>query len=142
MKASDALIEMIKEFEGFRARPYYDAAGKLTIGYGHLIKDGENFTEISKEEAETLLRADLVVAERAVQRWVTAILNQGQYDALVDFAFNLGAGALKNSTLLKRLNAGDYEGAADNFQKWVYAGNKKLPGLVRRRAAEWAMFTA
>jgi len=141
-RISDKGIALVKSFEGYSAKPYFCPAGKPTIGYGHYIQPDERFTTLTTDAAEKLLLSDLAIAEKFVNDNVKVPINQGQFDALVDFAFNLGVGALKNSTLFKRLNEGDYDRAADNFQKWVYAKNVKLPGLVRRRAAEWVLFTS
>jgi len=141
MKTSNAGIALIKRFEGYSCVPYLCPADKWTIGYGHVIKPGETFTHITEQEATELLMKDLVKFETAVSLLVKVPITQGQFDALVSFTYNLGAGALKSSTLLKRLNEKLYDIAADNFQRWVYAKNKKLPGLVRRRAAEWELFT-
>lgn len=141
MQTSDKGIALIKKYEGFSAVVYRCPAGKLTIGYGHMLKTGEDFTTITEYDADGLLRVDVMAAEHAVNALVKVALTQGQFDALVSFVYNLGATHFKNSTLLKRLNEGNYEVAGDNFQKWVYGGGKKLEGLVRRRAAEWALFT-
>lgn len=141
MQISDAGIRAIQDFEGFSPDRYADSAGLPTIGYGHLIRPHEQIPErISQAYATGLLRQDLNVAEACVNRLVQVDLTQAQYDALVSFTFNLGCGALSKSTLLKRLNAGDYHGAAREFLKWVYAGGRKIEGLVNRRVAERAMF--
>ena len=142
MKTSPAGIALIKKFEGFSPVPYKCPAGVLTIGYGHVIREGELFTSLHEHQADALLKRDLVNREQAVKLLVKVPLTQGQFDALVSFVYNLGAGALKSSTLLKRLNEGKYEQAADNFQRWVFVGKKRLAGLERRRGAEWALFTS
>ena len=95
---------------------------------------------ISEDEAEALLAADLKTAESGVSRLVSVPLAQNQFDALVSFAYNLGAASLMSSTLLRKLNAGDYNDAADELPRWVYAGGRVLPGLVRRRNAEQRLF--
>ena len=95
---------------------------------------------ITKERAEELLRDDVKRFEGQVLRLVKVPLTQGQFDALVSFTYNLGAGNLSNSTLLRLLNVGDYSGAAAQFDRWVYASGKRLSGLVKRRAAERALF--
>ena len=134
-------LELIKEFEGFSAKRYICAGGKLTIGYGHVILPKEQFPpRISKEQAEELLAKDVVRFEIDVMACVKVPLTQGQFDALVSFAFNLGGAALRGSTLLKRLNEGDYKGAATEFNRWVFAGGKQLAGLARRREAEAELF--
>lgn len=140
MKTSQHGIDLIKKYEGFSSKVYLCPAGVPTIGYGHAIKWGEMLSEISPEEAEDLLRKDVVDAENAVLRLVSVSLFQCQFDALVSFTYNLGSEALRKSTLLKRLNAGQYLDAANEFNKWVNAGGKKLAGLVKRRAEERKMF--
>lgn len=141
MKTSAQGIDLIKQFESLALTTYLDAAGKLTVGWGHLVKPGETFTILTPQQADDLLQKDVAWAEQAVNQLVKVPLTQNQFDALVDFTFNLGTGALRSSTLLKRLNEGNYTVAADNFQRWVYAGGNQSAGLVRRRAAEWALFT-
>ena len=136
---SDKGIRAIEGYEGVRLSAYLDSVNVPTIGVGHTlgVKMGD---VITKEQAEEFLRADLEDAEYAVNKYVLMPLNQNQFDALVSFVFNLGAGAFKGSTLLKRLNAGLYKEAADEFLKWNKAGGKVLQGLVNRRVAERAMF--
>lgn len=133
-------IELIKRFEGCQLRAYCCPAGKLTIGYGHTGADVFDGLIIAPERAEELLRADLVEVEKQVLQLVTAPITQGQFDALVAFTYNVGAGALKASTLLRKLNAEDYAGASEEFARWTKAGGRELPGLVRRRAAERNLF--
>ena len=139
MKTGDKGLALIKEFEGFRALAYLCPAGVWTIGWGHTRGVTENDL-VSEELATDMLVEDLEFSEAAVDLNVKVPLNQNQLDALVSFTFNLGQGALAQSTLLKLLNAGDYAGAAAQFGRWVKAGNQTLPGLVRRRAAERALF--
>ena len=145
MKASQKCIELIKRFEGFSAKPYMCPAGVPTIGYGSTRDtDGKAITmqhpPITEAQAKSLLMATLTTYENAVNRYVKVPLNQNQFDALVDFAYNAGAKNLLGSTLLKKLNAGDYAGASKEFSKWVYGGGKKLNGLVKRREAERQLF--
>lgn len=143
LNTGTAGLTLIKSFEGLSLEKYRDAVGKWTIGYGHLILPNENFPQaLSKIEAEDLLRADLGVTERGVHRLVTVDLNQNQFDALVAFAFNVGLGNLQNSTLLRLLNQGQYQEAADQLPRWNKAGGKILAGLTRRRDAERALFMA
>ena len=139
MRISDKGINLIKEFEGLRLEAYLDSVDVPTIGYGHTrgVKLGQT---ISQEQAEDFLEEDIHEFELAIQRLVHVNLTQNQFDALVSFTFNLGIGSLKQSTLLKKLNAGDITGAANEFNRWVYAGGKKLTGLVKRRSAERLMF--
>ena len=133
-------LKLIKESEGFRTRKYLDAAGKPTIGYGHLIKDGENLEEIDEAYAENLLREDVSTAENAIKRYVKVPINQNQYDALTSFVFNLGSKNFENSNLRKKLNSGDYTGASEELTRWVYAGGRKLKGLETRREKERKLF--
>ena len=137
MPISDAGLNLIKQSEGFRGQVYNDVAGIPTIGYGHRILPAEDFSDgISEEEATALLLHDVDWAEHAVERLVTVALSQGQYDALVDFTYNLGAQQLANSTLLKLLNQGQYDDAGQQLLRWNKAGGKVQPGLTRRREAE------
>jgi lysozyme len=149
---NQAGVELIKASEGFFPERYICPAGKPTVGYGHVILAGEVFDHpLSQPEAEELLRRDLSQVEGQVSRLVTAALSDNQFSALLSFTFNVGAGNLASSTLLKKLNAGDYPGAAEQFLVWVKCtkvdaqGNKykeTLPGLVTRRQAERALFLA
>ncbi len=137
---SQSGLNLIKSFEGLRLTAYRDPGGVLTIGYGHTGSDVKPGEHITQARAEALLRSDTGWAQAAVRRDVKVPLTQGQFDALTSFTFNLGAGALGSSTLLKKLNAHDYAGAQKEFGKWVHAGGQVLPGLVRRRAAEAKLF--
>ncbi len=143
MNISNKGLELIKESEGFRAERYLDVAKKPTIGYGHLIKAGEDFSKgVTEEQATELLLKDVAWAETAVTTHVLVALNQNQFDALVDFTFNLGAGRLKESTLLKLVNEGKMDEAAEQFPRWVRAGGKVQPGLVTRRQKERDLWLA
>ncbi len=140
MKASNQLIEKIKEFEGLRLRAYRDSGGKPTIGYGHTlgVKMGQRITE---RKAEEMLEQDLWVAGR-FPNTMKEIDTQGKYDAVVSFIFNLGVGNFKRSTLYRRIlhHAPDRLIQAE-FRRWVHSGGKVLPGLVKRReweAQRWA----
>lgn len=132
-------VSLIKEFEGLYLEAYLCPAKKWTIGYGHTktVKPGMKITEAG---ADALLRHDLAWCEDAVNDNVKVPLTQNQYDALVSFIFNVGAGAFKRSTLLRKLNAGDYAGAANEFPRWNKGGGRVLRGLVRRREAERKLF--
>lgn len=144
MQTSDKGIALIKQFEGCKLTAYQDSVGVWTIGYGWTqpvygkpIRAGMT---IKQETAERLLKTGLVRYESDVSRLVKVGLTQGQFDALVSFTYNLGARSLSTSTLLRRLNAGDYAGAADEFLRWNKAGGKVLNGLTRRREAERDLF--
>ncbi len=139
---SDSALEMTENFEGLRLTAYQDVKGVWTIGYGHTGPEVRDGMTISQAQAETYLRSDLLTAVIAVERDVKQPLSQGQFDALVDFAFNVGATALEHSTLLRLLNAGNYADVALEFDKWDHAGATVVAGLLRRRQAERAEFAA
>jgi len=142
MQFSAAGLELLKRSEGFRNRTYMDVAGFPTIGYGHRLLRSESFPDgIGEAQAAANLAADLSQAEQAVQRLVKVPLTQGQFDALVDFCFNLGAGKLAGSTLLKELNAGQYDAAAGQLLRWDHAGAEESAGLKARREAEFQLWT-
>lgn len=132
-------LTLIKQFEGLRLHAYKCPADIWTIGYGHTADVSANDV-ITEEDAIFYLRQDVAESERAVNQLVHVPLTQNQFDALVSFVFNLGVGNFCTSTLLKKLNARDYDGAEQEFGRWVHAGGKASPGLVRRRAAESALF--
>ena len=145
MKTSDMGLSLIKSFEGFSAKPYLCPAGVPTIGYGATYyPDGRRVTmadrPVSEADATAMLRSMLASYEAGVSRYVLVPVTQGQFDALVSFAYNLGLSALKGSTLLRLVNARDYAGAAAQFLRWNRAGGKVLPGLTRRREAERKLF--
>ena len=142
MNMSDAGLALTKRFEGFSASAYSDpgtGAEPWTIGYGHTggVRPGDTCTE---DQATAWLRSDIAHAEDAVTVLVETAITQNQFDALVDFVFNVGAGNFRTSTLRKKLNASDYGGAADQFLAWDMAGGHHLPGLAARRAAERELF--
>lgn len=132
-------LKFIKQFEGLRLQAYKCPADRWTIGYGHTADVSANDV-ITEAQANSLLCQDVAESERAVNQYVHVPLTQSQFDALVSFVFNLGVGNFRTSTLLKKLNAGDDDGAAQEFGRWIHAGGKALPGLVRRREAERALF--
>ena len=135
MEASKILIKQIKAFEGLRLEAYRDAAGVLTIGYGHTGNDIRAGDRISVYWAQELLKNDLGATEAAVRRLHVA-RTQGQFDALVSFAFNLGIQRLQGSTLLKVIRGGgSRQQIRREFKRWVFAGGQRMPGLVKRR--EW-----
>lgn len=140
MVTSEKGLSVIKQFESLRLATYKDSVGIPTIGWGHTGPEVKMGQKITQEEAVRLLRADVARFEKAVGRVVRVVLNQNQFDALVSFSFNVGSKALEDSTLLKRLNAGDVQGAADQFPRWNKAGGEVLAGLTRRRAAERSLF--
>lgn len=142
MRTSDHGLQHIMESEGCRLDAYPDPGSggtPWTIGVGHTggVRPGDRCT---MEEAMAWLRADVAWAEEAVSGQVRVPLSQRQFDALVSFVFNVGAGQFGSSTLLRLLNQGDHAGAAAQFERWTRAAGRVLPGLVKRRAAERAMF--
>lgn len=141
MHLSAAGLELLKRSEGFRDRVYSDVVGYRTIGFGHRLTPAESCPDgITLAQAETILAADIAIAEAAVSRLVHVPLTQGQFDALVDFVFNLGAGRLASSTLLRYLNSGKYDDAAWQLLAWDHAGSRELPALKLRREAEFRMW--
>lgn len=140
MQPSERLIEAVKAAEGFRASAYFDRHGKVwTCGYGECLNVTES-TRMTEEEADARLRQRLAAFARGVQCLVKVPITQAQLDALTDFAYNCGIGALAGSTLLKKLNAGDIYGAALEFGRWNKSGGVVLAGLTKRRAMEHDWF--
>jgi len=149
-RTSDAGLRLLTRVEGFRSHVYDDGAGFATIGYGHLIHRGRPGTNpdaeapfadgISENEGLSLLRKDIEVAESVIKRCVQVPLRQHQFDALVSFVFNVGEPAFTGSTLLRRLNKGEWAQVPGEFQRWTYAGGKVMPGLLKRRRLEADLF--
>jgi len=134
-------IDLIKRFEGFSAKVYICPSGYPTIGFGHVVKPYEDFSAgIDEAQAEELLRQDAQIAERAVLRLINVPLTDGQFDALVSFTYNLGGGALQRSTLRRKINREEHADVPEQFMRWVWAGGRKLKGLVRRREAEVKLY--
>ena len=147
MKTSKAGLDLIKQFESFRAAPYLCSAGVPTIGYGTTvypngIKVKLSDQKITQQLAETFLQHHVNVIEKDVLSLVKVPLTQNQFDALVSFSYNVGFGAFRDSTLLKLLNAGDIHGASKPFERWNKAGGKIVDGLTNRRKAEKVLFLA
>lgn len=138
-KLDEAGIQFVKDREGLRLKAYDDGGGVWTIGYGHVkgVKKGQ---VINTATAEKLLKSDLAEFEGAVDALVNVELTQNQFNALVSFAFNVGVGAFRKSTLLKVLNQGEYGKVPNELSKWVKDNGKVVQGLVKRRALEAAMF--
>lgn len=147
---SDKGAEFIAKYEGFSSKLYDDPAGHCTIGYGHLVHLGKtNGSEppefkkgITRKRGLELLKKDAAAAAAAINEAVKVPLNQKQFDALVSFVFNLGSGNFRSSTLLKKLNAKDFNAVPIELDKWVNAGGVKLTGLVTRRKSEGVLFTS
>ncbi len=141
MQMSAAGLDLLKRSEGFRSRTYLDAAGLPTIGYGHQLVHPECFPNgISQAQGAEILTNDLRDAEQAVGRLVKVALTQGQFDALVDFCFNVGSGKLAASTLLKNLNAGQSAEAAEQLLRWDHIGLQEVAGLKARRECEFQLW--
>lgn len=132
-------LHLTEQFEGCRLKAYQDSVGVWTIGYGHTFNGSPSAT-CTQEQAEGWLSEDVMTASNAVNRLVHVPINQNEFDALVDFTFNLGAGRLATSTMLDLLNAGDHIAAAAQFEKWDMAGGKHVAGLLRRRQTEKSLF--
>ena len=144
MSVSNKGVDLICEFEGKRLAAYDDGVGVWTIGFGTIkypngvrVKKGDTCT---LEQAKEYMRHDLIEFEHTVNSSVKVPLNQNQFDALVSLAYNIGSNAFKSSTLVKKLNTGDYQGAADQFNVWINAGGKRMQGLVNRRDREKLLF--
>jgi lysozyme len=162
-KINKAGLNLIQKHEGYSESIYLDCAGFLTIGYGHLCRDGDEYLnglslrevkkrylknkkkvqeniKITLQQAENILKKDLSIAEKAVDRLIKAPLTDNQFAAIVSFTFNLGSGALQRSTLRQKLNRKEYKEIPSELNKWVYAGGRKFNGLVRRRREEGLLF--
>ena len=131
-------VELAKRFEGYDPGPYICPGGIPTSGWGHAWRKGETPRPLPPDEAEAMLELDLGVALAGMIRLSPALLveSQARQAAIIDFIFNLGAGKYQASTLRRKINAGDWPGAREQLLRWVFAGGKKLNGLVRRREAE------
>ena len=156
MKVSKDAIEGIKKDEGVRLRPYRCPALLWTVGVGHVIDSNHIRVKLderkniplppewdrvlSMAEVDAILAADLATFERGVLRLCPSGLTQGRFDALVSFSFNVGLGNLQRSTIRMKHNRGDFDGAAESFMAWTKAGGKELPGLVKRRKHERALY--
>jgi len=140
--SQEGIDALLKKFEGCKLKAYRCPAGICTIGYGHTSAAGNptvvDGLTIRQDQAEAILRSDLVKYETAVHNMVEQSLTQHQFDVLVDFAYNAGVGNLKSSTLLKKVNAGQFDAVPAELMKWTKGGGKVLAGLVRRRQAESA----
>lgn len=139
--ASEEGLQLIRAFEGYMPLPYKDAVGIPTVGFGHVIRAHDTLTlPLLPADADALLQKDVEQVQREMRRLVDVPLHQNQCDALTSFTFNLGSGALGKSTLLKRVNEPAHEKVPPEFRRWVYAGGRKLRGLIARREAEVALY--
>ena len=137
---SDAGLDLTKKFEGLNLNSYQDQVGVWTVGYGHTGPTIHGGLTITQDQADQLLQSDVASSVACVNRAVTSAINQNQFDALVDFVFNLGCGALLSSTLLRDINAGNFAAAAQQFLLWDHARGVIIQGLLRRRQAESDLF--
>ncbi|MFW1970625.1 lysozyme [Acinetobacter bereziniae] len=143
MKISDTGINLIRGFEDLRLKAYDDGVGVWTIGYGTTVINGvavKKGDTCTAEQAKSYMAQDLKKFESTVNTTVKVPLNQNQFDALVSLTYNIGIGAFKSSTLLKKLNAKDYKGAAEQFPRWNRGGGRVLNGLIKRRKIEMELF--
>ena len=140
MEISQNGIDLIKQFEGLRLEAYQCAAGVWTIGWGHTVSDVSKWRKITQDEAETLLKQDLIIHSNNILKLVKVPLNQNQFDALVSFEFNIGYGAFKQSTMLKFLNNNSFILASGQFDRWIYTNGNVIDGLKNRRKAEKELF--
>ena len=131
-------IQALQKREGFSATPYSDHKG-YSIGFGHLIKPGESLSYVSVGQATDLMMADVQWAQEAVFSAITVPISQGQFDALVSFCYNVGAGAFKGSTLVRKINSGDPT-APNEFGRWIYASGQQNGALIARRNSEQNQF--
>lgn len=138
---SEAGLGLTRQFEGCKLTAYADQGGVWTIGYGHTGPGVHAGLTMTQEQVESCLESDLSSAVECVNRLVTANINQNQFDALVDFVFNLGCGSLKTSQLLRDVNTGSFDDAAAQFLRWAHCRGTLVPGLLRRRQAEAALFS-
>lgn len=140
-RVSDSGIAFLQNHEGYSPFRYRDSAGYWTIGTGHKLVAGEKFKEpLMPDAATALLRKDLSHAESAINKGVDVPLQQNQFDAVASFTFNVGGGALRSSTLLKKVNAERHNEVPPQFMRWVYAGGKKIDGLKNRRKDEAELY--
>ncbi len=142
MFISSKAIEFIKSFEGYSPQAYLCPAGYKTIGYGHLLREGELLEEVTQTDALELLHQDIAVAEGAVSRLTKVTLRQNQFDMLVSFVFNLGSAAYQRSSLRAKVNRNEHNLVPQEFRRWVYANGKIMPGLVKRRNLEAEIYQA
>lgn len=142
-RASEEALRLIRFFEGFQPMMYRCPGGYDTIGYGHVVRAKRAFVHgISRREAEDLLHQDVEEAAEAVERLLPVPLSEGQFDALVCFTYNLGAGALQRSRLRQCVRRAEHEAAQKEFLRWIYAGGKPLRGLLHRRMAEAQLYAS
>jgi len=141
MRVSAKLRKFVQGFEALRLSAYDDGTGVWTVGWGHTGVDVVPGMTITEAQAKKYFNGDMAVAETAVGMNVDVPLSQSQFDALCSFVYNVGSGAFRSSTLLRKLNAGEHSAVPFEMQRWIHGGGRVMAGLVRRRAEEAAMFT-
>lgn len=134
------LEELIKGFEGFSSVVYDAGDGHRTIGYGHVLKSSENYTKITERQASILLKEDIAEKQKQIEKLVKVELNSNQKTALISFVYNIGIGAFEKSTMLKKINSGDFSGASNEFDRWIHVNKKIIVGLINRRKTEKELF--
>lgn len=137
---TERCVELVKYYESYRKKPYICPAGYLTVGYGHVLRPGEEITELTVDEAGHLLSKDLQLTEKKVKVYTKVLLNSNQLDALISLVFNIGAGAYQRSTLRMKLNRSEYEEAAEEILRWNKIKGVPSKGLTRRRLKEYNLF--
>lgn len=142
MKLDKSGLDFIKKHEGCKLKAYLDSAKVYTIGYGNTNFHVHKGMTITQGEADNLFAHDVQWAEKAVNKYVKVPMTQSEFTALVDFVFNIGTGAFRKSTLVRKLNDKNYSGASEEFSRWTHAGGKVLKGLVTRREDERQLFLA
>ncbi len=141
MTISTKALELIKHYEGFSPTPYRCPGGYITIGYGHVIEKGEVFAlPMPLTLAEKILKQDIAKAEKALAKNIKIPLTTNQRGALISFIFNIGEGAFSRSTLCRKVNAGLHQEVPNELRRWVWSNGEKLPGLMKRREEEAAMY--
>lgn len=137
---SEIALDIIKKWEGYKAYPYQDAVGVWTIGYGTTEGVGPHSRPVTQDQAEQHIIREMVKIQVDIDTLVDVPLSENQNAALISFIYNLGVGNFRSSTLLRKLNKGNYYGAAREFDRWIYAGGKVLTGLINRRKDEANLF--
>lgn len=140
MEPSQDCVDLIKKFEGCRLKAYVDSAGIITIGYGHVSSSCRLGDSITQAQADGYLKSDVNRIAEEISPYITVPVTQNQFDACVSFAYNVGPGKFRKSTLLAKINGGSPLAAADEFSQWTKAAGKALAGLVKRREAERELF--
>jgi len=140
MTLSPVGLNLIRQCEGFRSKPYRCPGGDATIGFGHVLRPGETFESISRRDAEQLLLKDIALVTLALRRLIVVPLHQHQWDSLISFTFNIGSGAFQRSRLRQCVNRSHHAYVPAELMRWTRAGSKILPGLLQRRRLEARLY--